>query len=102
MTSVVAERPVCKCHGEPKLWHKDTRKRGGGHWQCAVKHRESSRRWRETNPDKHRESQRRWIEANLDKLAASNARRLFVCGIYVGKCGWTETEIKEITSGATH
>lgn len=35
--------PACACHGEPSYWQKDTRRRIGGHWYCAVKAREGAR-----------------------------------------------------------
>lgn len=35
--------PLCDCHGEPKLWHRDKRKTAGGTWVCAVKNRERCR-----------------------------------------------------------
>jgi hypothetical protein len=33
-------RPLCTCHGEAMYWNKDSRRRGGGFWRCAVKNRE--------------------------------------------------------------
>ena len=42
--------PLCKCHGEPMRWAKDTRPRyrQGGYWRCAVKHRERQREYDRT------------------------------------------------------
>jgi hypothetical protein len=30
---------LCKCHGEPMYWVKDSRYSAGGFWRCAATHR---------------------------------------------------------------
>lgn len=45
-------KPLCKCHGEPMFWHKDSRVKRGGFWECVVKGRESKRRWMKENREK--------------------------------------------------
>jgi hypothetical protein len=40
----MAERPLCKCHGEQMLWHVSKRYRAGGYWYCAERNRETKRK----------------------------------------------------------
>lgn len=37
--------PLCSCHGVPKVWRRDTRKRSGagGCWRCVVKESNANR-----------------------------------------------------------
>jgi hypothetical protein len=42
--------PVCKCHDQPAYWNRDLRKKAGGHWRCAVKHREGARARYDADP----------------------------------------------------
>jgi len=51
-------KPNCKCHDEPMYWNRDTRKRAGGFWRCAVKSRENSRKRHAANPSYVTEWQR--------------------------------------------
>lgn len=42
--TLLTDRPVCVCHGEPCYWNADKRKTKGGWWECAVRRRAMSRR----------------------------------------------------------
>lgn len=54
------EAPPCECHGEPKYWRKDRRKRSGGYWYCAVRERERMRARRAEDPESVRKYERDW------------------------------------------
>ena len=62
---------LCACHDEPMYWH---RRGHAGDWECAVKSREGSRRWRQHHPEKARESSLRWKENNPE-LRRESIRR---------------------------
>jgi len=42
------ERPLCQCHGKPMFWHKDSRQRSGGYWNCPVKKKACDETYRKT------------------------------------------------------
>ncbi len=31
--------PLCSCHGIPQKWHRDSRRKSGGYYQCAARGR---------------------------------------------------------------
>lgn len=84
---VMTEIPTCKCHGEPMVWNKDSSySKAGGRWRCIIKKREYDRAYVRRHPEVN---QRR------------NERRLRFGELYLGTCGFTESETKEILSGQT-
>jgi hypothetical protein len=80
--------PFCDCHSEPMRWHKDASRESGGRWRCRIKDQEYDRRWRLAHPEKVQE--RNWF---------NNQRRLFVCGTYLGMCGFTKREMAALLAG---
>lgn len=70
----MGERPLCKCHGEPKLWHKRRDRASGGSWDCGVRARERDRaRYRSDPEPKRKQSLAHYY--TLDSVAY-NARLL--------------------------
>lgn len=41
-------RPICNCHHEQMLWHRDSTRREGGRWRCGVKVRDYHDRYNAT------------------------------------------------------
>ena len=70
-------------------------------YQCAIRRLECHRRYREKNPEKERERHRRYREKNPEKERESNARRIRIGGMYLGRCGFTKTEREEILNGTS-
>jgi hypothetical protein len=60
------ERPVCECHGEPKMWSSHPRKPCGGGWRCSVQQRDRNAIYRAANRE----------ELNLRKRASTAVRRV--------------------------
>lgn len=44
--------PICECHGLPKSWQTDSRKKSGGTWRCLESKRESARRSYHADPSR--------------------------------------------------
>ena len=38
--TVTVDTKTCECHGVPKVWAKDPRKKRGGFWRCTIKNQE--------------------------------------------------------------
>ena len=59
-----------------------------------------TRAWDKANPERTSERKRRWRHANPDRNTEqkrlSNARRMYAAGLYLGMCGFTDSETKEI------
>lgn len=95
----MSDRPMCKCHSEPMVLS------GGGVFRCAVRRRESNRRWRaksfEQRRDAENERNRRWRADNRDKVSESNAKRVRVGEMYLGRLGFTVSEREEMLRGET-
>ena len=81
--------PVCDCHGEPMLRVVDKR-RPNSYWTCLVRARERSRK-----------SNARWRLNHPARKRRDNERRLRVGNTYMGMCGFTDSEIKEMVHGKT-
>lgn len=95
------EVPECACHGVPMMRHKDPSRKAGWRWRCRVQSQEANRRWRETSPVQTAESNRRWREANPERKRSLNARRMYAGSLYVGSCGFSDSEIKEMIDGSS-
>ena len=81
---------TCSCHGEPAMWHKDPRSKHGGYWRCRITHRNRARAW-----------QRAYRATRPELVAQDNEQRMFIAGTYVGRCGFTKQQRKELISGTT-
>jgi hypothetical protein len=94
--------------------------RGRQAWRCSVLAREYNtqwvnnnrehfnaycRRWRAANPEKHATYVRNWQKSNPEKVREGsrrrNARRLYFGGIYSGRFGFTQAEIRGIVDGTS-
>lgn len=53
--------PVCECHGLPKTWRFDSRKRLGGYWRCTERERETARERYARNPDLKLQRNAQWF-----------------------------------------
>ena len=51
--------PVCECHAEPMLWHKDPRRKAGGSWRCRDRVAASHARYARTPKGQARDARYR-------------------------------------------
>ena len=63
-------------------------------YKCGVKNREVVHLWRQENPEKVR-------EINLRSNSRNNPRRIRCGDMYLGMCGFTQTEREAMLSGAS-
>jgi hypothetical protein len=75
---------LCACHDEPAYWNRDVRRKAGGFWRCAVKDRETRRRYyadpvfRETKlarqRDEHHQPNGGWLRRRRRDLRKQRER----------------------------
>jgi hypothetical protein len=80
---------LCPCHGEP--WYVYP----SGIRRCDAKRR----KWRIENRDRENTTRARWRMNNKEKVRISNAKRIFVSGMYLGTVSFTNKETEEIING---
>lgn len=77
------EWPTCECHGLPRRWNKDARRRAGGCFHCAEEGRGHARKYsasdsgRKTrrkyrHSDKGREVRRKWADSEEGRKSRRN------------------------------
>ena len=97
---VSEERPLCKCHGEP-MFRAGTYGAGKQRWRCRLT-ASSPAAWKRKNPEKVRVHRRRHYLAHAEEERARNAQQIRSCGMYLGRVGFTEREVKEMVNGTPH
>lgn len=101
MSKPAGDPPLCKCHGEPMRWNHDKAKKRGGVWICQVVRRRSQNRHALSAKAKATRSE--WLRTTkgYEYAKNKNARRMYVGSMYLGRVGFTESEIKEMISGSS-
>lgn len=81
-------RPLCKLHGEPMCWHKDSRHSLGGILECKIRKQAQLQEWRTKNPKKmHEYSKLAWVRHREKKALSArewrsrNPEKVYLYGV---------------------